>query len=125
MSRLPDALLAHLRDPRNVGQAPGGQTHRGEARNAACRDHLVLSLRVEGGQVVSAGFKAAGCPATLGMGSAVTELLPGLECGPGLAERLRSRFIDAYGEPAALHRHALAMVAEALGSLAGADGEPG
>lgn len=116
VSRLPDELLAYLREPRHVGEAAGGETHRGEARNAACRDHLVLSLRVEDGLVLSAGFKAHGCPATLGTGSAVTELLTGLPWDAALPEAARARFVERYGEPARLHRHALTLVTEALGA---------
>ncbi len=116
VTRLPDELLQHLREPRHVGAAPGGETHRGEARNAACRDHLVLSLRVEDGVVASAGFKAHGCPAAIGTGSAAAQLLAGLPHDASLPEAARARFVERYGEPAALHRHALALVVEALGS---------
>ena len=50
----------------------------------------------------------------LGTASACTELLPGMAAEAALPERLRARFVEAYGEPAALHRHALALVTEAL-----------
>ena len=119
MSRLPDALLQHLREPRHVGEAPGGETHRGEARNAACRDLLVFSLRVADGRVAAAGFKAHGCPATLGMASAATELLPGLAWDKQVAAAARVRFVEAYGEPAVMHRHALSLVTEALAAAHG------
>ncbi len=99
-----------------MGPPDGGPSAKGEARNAACRDFLVLYLRQEAGQVAAAGFKATGCPAVMGMGSAATELLPGLAWGPGLAAELRQRFVERYGEPGALHRHALALVEEAVTS---------
>ena len=115
MSRLPEALLEHLRAPRNVGPPEGaGEVRSGEARNAACRDHVVLYLaRGDDGRVAGAGFKAHGCPAALGMASAATELLPGLALDAGLPDALRARFVETFGEPAALHRHALALVTEA------------
>jgi nitrogen fixation protein NifU and related proteins len=114
MNRLPEALLQHLRDPRHVGEPAGGATHRGEAQNPACRDLLVIFLRVEEGCVGAAGFQATGCPAALGMSSAATELLPGLVLGAGLPEQLRERFVEAYGEPEAMHRHALNLLMEAV-----------
>jgi nitrogen fixation NifU-like protein len=119
VSRLPDALLQHLREPCHVGEPDGGASHRGEARNAACRDLLVIYLRVEDGCVAAAGFKATGCPAVLGMSSAATELLPGLAADETLEDRLRERFVAAYGEPASLHRHALGLVTEALAAARG------
>jgi len=114
VNRLPERLLQHLREPRHVGEPAGGASHRGEARNAACRDLLVIFLRVEQGCVAAAGFKATGCPAALGTSSAATELLPGLAPDATLPERLRERFVEAYGEPAAMHRHALSLVMEAV-----------
>ena len=66
MSRLPDSLLQHLREPRHVGEPEGGASHRGQARNAACRDLLVIYLRVAEERVEAAGFKATGCPAVTG-----------------------------------------------------------
>jgi len=116
MNRLPEALLQHLRDPRHVGEPVGGATHRGEARNPACRDLLVIFLHVEGGCVAGAGFQATGCPAALGMSSAATELLPGLAAEETLPERLRERFVEVYGEPEAMHRHALNLLMEAVGN---------
>ena len=71
-----------------------------------------MFLRVEDGVVVAAGFKATGCPAVLGMSSAATELLPGLAADATLPDCLRGRLVEVYGEPAAMHRHALSLVTE-------------
>jgi nitrogen fixation NifU-like protein len=114
MSRLPDELLAHLREPRHVGE-PVGYELRGEARNAACRDHLVFYLRTEEGRIAEAGFRATGCPAVIGMGSAMTELLTGLALDVSLPEQARARYVERYGQPKVLHRHAMSLVTEALG----------
>lgn len=116
MSRLSEALLEHLRRPQHVGPPSGpGELLQGEASNAACRDHVVLYLRRDAtGQVAAAGFRATGCPAAIGMASAASALLPGLACGAELPAALRARFVALYGEPAALHRHALELVGEAL-----------
>lgn len=114
MSRLSDALRQHVLQPVGAGEPAGGHDHRGEARNAACRDHLVLYWAEDQGQVARAGFRARGCPATLAYGSVAAEALPGLPSGEGLAQRLRAAVVARYGEPAALHRHALALVDEAV-----------
>ena len=100
-----------------MGEPSGGYDLVGEARNAACRDHLVLYLATAEGRVTAAGFRASGCPAALGIGSAAAELLPGLGFDDGLGAALRLRFTDAYGEPSALHRHALQLVLESLAGL--------
>ena len=118
MSRLPDALREHLVTPRNVGEPRGGFSHRGEALNGACRDHLVIYVDGdEQGRVARAGFRAKGCPAAMAMGSAVTDLLVGLPLDGTLAQLAAARLAEAYGEPAPLHRHALALVTEALDGL--------
>ncbi|MCB9896598.1 MAG: iron-sulfur cluster assembly scaffold protein [Planctomycetes bacterium] len=130
MSRLPESLRAHVVAPRCAGEPDGGFTHRGEARNAACRDHLVLYLALDGASHVrAAGFRATGCPAVMGTASAAAELLAGLVADASLPDALRARFTAAHGEPLPLHRHAWALVEEAVGAAlaspsdrAGADG---
>lgn len=118
MSRLPDALREHLLSPRNVGEPEGGCDHRGEALNGACRDHLVLYVGQDAnGLVQRAGFRARGCPAAMATASAVTELLPGLPVNDQLPQAAAARYVERYGEPAVLHRHALALVKEALAEL--------
>lgn len=122
MSRLPEHLLDHLRNPRNVGEPSGEPIFRGEARNPACRDHLVLWFTVAGGAVTAAGFRAAGCPACLAYGSASTEVLVGLPAGPGLAAAAEAALTERHGPPPGLHRHALKLVAEALTAAAAPGG---
>jgi len=113
MPRLPDHLQDHLERPRRVGR-PSGCDRIGRARNAACGDVVEVYLATDGARVREAGFKAAGCPVALGTASAATELLVDLEVGAGLADELLARFRARYGEPAPLHRHALALFADAV-----------
>ncbi|RKY16858.1 MAG: hypothetical protein DRQ55_17095 [Planctomycetota bacterium] len=120
MTRLPDVLIDHIRNPRNVGRPDGERVFTGVATNAACRDHLVLYLLTDDeGAVARAGFKATGCPACLAMGSASTELVRGLAFEPGLPARAEAAWHEAFGEPAGLHRHALSLVREALADALG------
>jgi len=114
MSRLPEALRAHLLEPRHVGPLVGPAVRRGEAFNAACRDRLVLFLEDDGaGRVGRAAFQATGCPACLALGSVAAELAAGQALDAGLPEALAASFRATHGEPSPLHRHALALVVEA------------
>jgi NifU-like protein involved in Fe-S cluster formation len=117
---LPTALRECLLGTRRVGPPPGGPSRRGEARNAACGDVVVLWLAVEGEPAVvrAAGFKAQGCPAAMAAAAGACEVLPGLRADGGLAQALRTRFVDRFGEPRAAHGHALALVVEAAEAAA-------
>jgi NifU-like protein involved in Fe-S cluster formation len=95
---LPPTLREHFDRPRHVG-APEGAGLRGEARNEACGDILVLWLRVGGSpaRVEAAGWKAQGCPATLATASAACEVLPGLPADSSLPARLEGAHAAAFG----------------------------
>ena len=60
----PNALRECLLAGRHVGP-PAPHARRGEARNPACGDIVVLWLELERGLVKAAGFKAQGCPAAM------------------------------------------------------------
>ncbi len=66
----------HFRNPRNVGDLPGA-THVGEARHERTAARVRLALRVEGGRVAEARFRALGCSGTIAACSVTTELLAG------------------------------------------------
>ncbi|HEX5011424.1 MAG TPA: iron-sulfur cluster assembly scaffold protein [Planctomycetota bacterium] len=115
---LPASLLAVFDASRHVGAPPGAQ-RRGEARNEACGDVVVIWLRVGAGEagaqvVEAAGFKAQGCPAAMAAAAGACELLEGLRADAGLGESLGASFRARFGEPRAVHRHALALVCEAV-----------
>lgn len=117
---LPVALRECLLGTRHVGPPPGGPARRGEARNAACGDVVVLWLAVEGQPAVvrAAGFKAQGCPAAMAAAAGACEVLPGLAADGTLPAALRARFLERFGQPRVAHGHALALVVEALGAIA-------
>jgi nitrogen fixation NifU-like protein len=69
-------LIDHFRNPRNVGELPAPAITV-EASNPVCGDILRLSVRIEAGRVVEAGYKVRGCAASIATGSALTELLQG------------------------------------------------
>ena len=118
---MPDPLPASLRAvfdaSRHVG-APAGAQRRGEARNEACGDVVVIWLKVGAGdapRIEAAGFKAQGCPAALAAAAGACEVLAGLPADAGLGEALRAAFTARFGEPRAAHRHALALACAAAG----------
>jgi len=121
MRDFPEALRAHFNAPHHVGEPPGGAELRGEARNLACRDHLVIYLALSHGQVSAAGFRARGCPACMAIASAACSLLEGLPADATLPKALEQLFDERFGAPRPAHRHALALCTESLrDALAGA-----
>ena len=113
MSRLPEHLQPHFHEPRHVGPPEGGYDLRGEARHPVCGDHLVVYLAVRDGLVAEAGFKAMGCPASMAIAAAATELLHGLPAD-GLSAALGARYTDLHGDLPAAHGHALRLVERAV-----------
>ncbi len=76
-SRYNETVLDHFERPRNVGVVNGADAD-ATATNAACGDTVRLTLRIRGGVVVEARFKALGCVAAIASASRLTELLTGL-----------------------------------------------
>ena len=112
-------LLDHFEHPRNVGETlnPDAAV---EIENPVCGDVLRLTLRVVGGRIVEARFKAKGCVPAMACGSALTELIVGKT--PSEARRLRRQeMIDAVGDvpQASIHAAQLALdgLAAALNQL--------
>ncbi len=70
---LPEALIDHIRRPRNLGPVANpdgvGTATRG------CGDTIEISLRVREGRIEQAGFTVRGCPWSLACASAATTLL--------------------------------------------------
>ena len=119
------SLQDHLDAPRGRG-ALADWRHAGAAGGAACGDLLRIAVRVEGEQVVEAGFDARGCAAARAAGSAVVELVEGV---PFLgAARLTAADVDAeLGGLLPGARHAADLAVDALHRALGAaarDGAP-
>ena len=113
MRDFPEHLRDHVQNPRQAGE-PAVWQHRGEARNPACGDHVVVFLEVADGCVVTSGFLARGCPAAMGTASALGTLLAGLPADGTLPGAARERYEAMWGEPRPAHRHALSLYADAL-----------
>src|SRR5215471_3134009 len=105
-------LLDHFQNPRNVGDLPDPDTLV-EIENPVCGDVLRLSLKIDGGRIVSVRFKAKGCVPSIACGSALTELIAGKT--PEQARRLARNDIEAAigGLPQA-SAHAAQLALDAL-----------
>ena len=116
-------LRDHLETPRGLGVL-ARSPHSGAAGGAPCGDLIRVSVRVQAGHVVEAGFEAQGCAAARGTGSAAVELAEGspvLEAGLISPEMISAELGGL--TPAATHAASLAADAlhRAIG-LAARDG---
>jgi nitrogen fixation NifU-like protein len=98
-------VLEHFQNPRNVGDLTGADASI-ELQNPACGDVLRLSVKLDGGRVAQARFRAKGC-------------VPAIACGSRLTEMMQGRSLD---ELRTLSRHGLV---ESLGGLPPASAHAG
>jgi nitrogen fixation NifU-like protein len=105
-------LQDHLVSPRNVGELVDADAV-AEMSNPVCGDRLRLSLRVRDGRIEAARFLAYGCPPTLACGSALTELIEGMNIDDA-ARLTREDVRRAVGGLPARKGHAAALVVETL-----------
>lgn len=120
-------LLDHFRNPRNAGELQTADAVV-EVSNAVCGDILQLSLKLEAGRVAAVRFKCRGCVASMACGSAVTELLPGLDAA-GMKRLSTEAVEEEVGELPAASKHAAVLAIDACRAAAaqlhGSKTEPG
>jgi tRNA-specific 2-thiouridylase len=115
----------HLLYPRSRGHEPAGGRS-GAAGGAACGDLVTITVRVEGADVVDAGFEASGCGAVVAAGSAAVELVRGaplLDAARVGADAIAAELGGL--SPGKLHAAELAAdaLARALGEAAARDAQ--
>jgi len=116
---LPPRLADHFARPRCAGDLEGA-THAGRGSNPACGDLLLLRLRIVGGRIERAAFRAQGCSAFLATASLVTEALVGVTVEEARALDPASLVREAGGVPRG-SEHAPAVARRAIESaVAGA-----
>ena len=69
-------VLEHFQNPRNVGDLADPDAS-AELQNPACGDILRLSVKLVGGRVAEARFRAKGCVPAIACGSRLTEMMQG------------------------------------------------
>ncbi|HWP34807.1 MAG TPA: iron-sulfur cluster assembly scaffold protein [Thermodesulfobacteriota bacterium] len=104
--------VEHFRNPRHAGDLPDA-THVGEARHAPTGARVRLALRVEGGRIAEARFRALGCSGTIAACSVTTELITGrrVEEAAALGPEAIEAALDGLPEDRA---HCAPLVVEAL-----------
>jgi nitrogen fixation NifU-like protein len=111
-----ERLLDHFRNPRNAG-ALGEPAVTVEVSNPACGDLMRLSARMEEGRITAIGYQVRGCTASIGCGSALTELAKGRTLAA--MEALTAQEVEeAVGGLIPESRHAAALCRDAARALA-------
>jgi len=102
----------HLTNPRNVGELLDASAV-AEETNPVCGDRLRLSLRLHDGRIEAARFLAYGCAPTLACGSALAEMIEGMEIEEAL-RLTRQDIARALDGLPARKQHAAALAIETL-----------
>lgn len=76
MAKYPAYLLAHFRDPKNVGEIldPDGV---GTACNVSCGDIMQMFIKCHGNKISEVTFETFGCGAAIAASSILTERIKG------------------------------------------------
>lgn len=107
-------LIDHFRNPRNVGELPPPAIQI-QVENPVCGDILRLTALVDDGRVTGIRYKVRGCAASIGAGSALTELI--LTDGPaGVTVQTVERAVGGLSNES---KHAAVLCAEAAQALSG------
>jgi nitrogen fixation NifU-like protein len=86
-----EVILDHNRKPRNWGTLSDA-SHRAEGLNPLCGDHILLTVRVNGGQVEGVAFEGEGCAICKASASMMTTTVKGKSVAD--AETLVQEFRD-------------------------------
>lgn len=108
-------LIEHFRNPRNVGEL-GPPAVVVEVSNPICGDILKLSAREDNGRIAEACYKVRGCAASIAAGSALTELIHGLD-RPALAALRKEDIERAVGGLSNESKHAAVLCLDAVKAL--------
>jgi nitrogen fixation protein NifU and related proteins len=102
----------HLANPRNAGELPDANAV-AEESNPVCGDRLRLSLRIDDDQIKAAKFLAYGCPPTLACGSALAQMIDGMNVEDAM-KLTRKEVVDAVGGLPTRKQHAAALAIETV-----------
>jgi len=108
-------VMDHFQRPRNAGTLENA-TAQVELTNPVCGDVLRLAVRVEGGRVAAARFKASGCVPAIACGSWLVEWLEGRGVAE-LASLSDKQVAESLGGLPPASRHAAQLAVDALRAL--------
>jgi len=112
-----DTFRDHLAHPRNAGELADANAT-AEESNPVCGDRLRLSLRIRNKRIETVRFLAYGCPPTLACGSALSEIVQGMQIEDAM-KLSRKNIIEAVGGLPARKQHAAALAIEVLQAAIG------
>jgi len=105
-------LLDHFEHPRNVGEIARADAS-ARVENPACGDIMQLTLKLAAGRIAEVRYRTRGCVASIGCGSALTEMILGLT--PAQAAALqRETVVAAVGGLPNESMHASHLALDAL-----------
>ena len=107
-----DTFKDHLANPRNGGELTDANAF-AEETNPVCGDRLQLTLRIKDGRIEAARFLAYGCPATLACGSALTEMIEGMQIEAAV-KLGRQELVAVVGGLPSRKQHAASLALETL-----------
>lgn len=105
-------LLQYFEHPRHAGELAAA-TATARVENPACGDLLELQVRVEGGRIAAAAFRAQGCVPAMACAAAITELLWGKTAEEARAIRREDVIAAVDGVPPA-SGHAADLAVDAV-----------
>jgi nitrogen fixation NifU-like protein len=107
-----EKLLDYFQNPRCVGEIPDADAV-AQVSNPVCGDVMKLWVKVEGGRIQDAKFKAQGCSAAIATSSYATELLIGMSVAD--ARRVtKEQIADALGGLPSSKIHCSVLAADAI-----------
>ncbi len=107
-----EMVMDHFLNPRNIGDLADADGV-GEVGAAACGDIMKISLKVKGGRIVDAKFKAFGCGSAIASSSMATELIKGRPVAEAL-HFTSQEIIDALGGLPPIKVHCSVLAEEAV-----------
>jgi nitrogen fixation NifU-like protein len=105
-------VLDHFEHPRNSGELADA-TVTVQVENPVCGDVLELSLRIEGGMIADARFRARSCVPTVACASRLTEMLIG-KTPEEAASLSREALVTSLGGLPPASQHACHLAFDAL-----------
>jgi len=107
-----EKLLDYFQNPRCVGEIPDAHAV-AEVSNPVCGDVMKLWVKVDGGRVQEARFKAQGCSAAIATSSYATEMLIGKTVAEA-REITKEQIADALGGLPASKIHCSVLASDAI-----------
>ena len=78
-----EKVVAHFKEPRNAGDLPDADGV-GEIGDPTCGDFMRVFIKVEGNILTDVKYQIRGCPASIAVASAMTELAIGKDLDDAL-----------------------------------------